>query len=77
MHAFFKPALIIFILIFLFFYILINSNTMETKTEVVTASNGMPVQRTTRIYHWDRFSAYIKNTPTRIQNYFSASGNAD
>lgn len=73
MHAFFKPVLLILFVVFLFFYILINSNTVESRSEVVVLSTGMPQQRTSHVFHWDRFGAYIKNTPARIKNYFSGT----
>ncbi|MEW6709658.1 MAG: hypothetical protein AB1403_07530 [Candidatus Riflebacteria bacterium] len=73
MHAFFKPALILFFFIFLFFYIFSNSNTLETTTEVYQTSTGMPQQRTNYIFHWDRFYDYIVKTPDRIKQSFNGS----
>ncbi len=73
MHAFFKPVIFIFVLACVFYYIFVNSNTLEITTEVYTNASGMPSQRTVYIYHWDRFGDYIKNTPERIKTAFSGS----
>lgn len=73
MHAFFKPVLIIIVLLMIFAYVFTQSGVIETKTEVVTTSTGMPQQQTTYIYHWDRLGKYIKNTPARVKKYFSDS----
>ncbi|NCB40360.1 MAG: hypothetical protein EOM80_16495 [Erysipelotrichia bacterium] len=73
MDVFFKPVLVFIVVIGIFFYILSNSNTIETKTEVVTSASGMPMQNTSYIFHWDRFGAYVKNTPRRIKKYVSGS----
>lgn len=73
MHAFFKPVLVIFLIIFSFFYVLVKSNTIETTTEVYTSKSGMPIQTTNYIYHWDRFEDYVKDTPERMKKSFSGS----
>ncbi|MDD3148686.1 MAG: hypothetical protein PHD82_15435 [Candidatus Riflebacteria bacterium] len=73
MYAFFKPVLLIFVIVSLFFFILIKSKTVETTTELVTAPSGMPVQTTSYTWHWDRFGNYITSTPERIKKYFNGS----
>ena len=62
----------IFIVV-VFFYILINSNTVETTTEVYTGHSGLPQQRANYVFHWDRFGNYIINTPERIKKLFDGS----
>ena len=73
MHAYFKPVLIIFAAIFLFFYVFSNSKTLETTTELVTLPNGMPVQKTHYHFHCDRFADYIKDTPGRVKKFWGAA----
>lgn len=68
MYAFFKPVLLIFVIVSLFFYILINSKTVETTTEVITAPSGMPVQTTSYTWHWDRFGDYITSPRNAFRN---------
>ncbi|PKL41542.1 MAG: hypothetical protein CVV41_18300 [Candidatus Riflebacteria bacterium HGW-Riflebacteria-1] len=70
MHVFFKPVLLLCILILLFSWVFVRSNTLETTTEKIITSTGMPQQRTRYVFHWDRFSAYITNTPDRIGKLF-------
>ncbi len=73
MHAFFKPVVFLLAVALIFFYVLINSNTIETTTALTTSRTGMPLQTTSYTYHWDRFGAYISNTPERIKKYFSGA----
>ncbi len=73
MHAFFKPVIFIFVLACVFYYCFVSSNTLEIKTEAYTNASGMPGQRTIYIYHWDRFTDYIKNTPERIKKSLGGS----
>lgn len=70
MDAFFKPILIIAVLFGVFAYIFFQSGTLEIKQEDYM-ERGMPMKRTVFIQHWDRFGAYVINTPDRISRYFS------
>lgn len=67
MDVFFKPILILAVVIIIFGYIFARSNTLETTTEVVISPSGMPTQKTNYIFHWDRFGNYIINTPQRVK----------
>lgn len=73
MHVFFKPVIFLFALACIFYYIFVNSNTLEITTEVYTNASGMVSQRTVYIYHWDRFGDYIKNTPERVKKALGGS----
>lgn len=67
MDVFFKPILVLAVIICIFSYIFVKSNTLETTTEVVTSPSGMPMQKTNYTFHWDRFGNYIVDTPQRVK----------
>lgn len=72
MDVFFKPVMILAIVFCLFAYVFYQSGTLEIKQEDFM-ERGMPMKRTVFIQHWDRFGAYVKNTPERVKAYFNGS----
>lgn len=72
MHAFFKPVMIIFIIFCIFFYILVQSNTIETTTRKFISHTGLPKETTDFTFHWDRFGNYVKQTPERVRVFIDS-----
>ncbi len=68
--VFLKPLLILALILGIFSWIFIQSQTLEM-VPVMETRNGLPYKVTHYKFHWDRFKDYVSNTPTRISEFFS------
>lgn len=62
----FKVVVILAVILGVFVFLFVKSGTLEMKQETYY-KDAMPYQRTIYLFHWDRFTGYIKSIPGRLK----------
>ncbi len=68
----FKVVVILAVILAVFAFLFVKSGTLELQQETYY-KDAMPYQRTIYLFHWDRFTGYIKSIPGRIKRLAGSS----